>query len=284
MKFRIIKLIISIIFFALCWLWRLTLRLIGIKQSGTFAVLYYHSVTEDQRNRFIRQMNDVIRYSIPVPSYFDGPIENDTHYSIITFDDGFISVIVIALPVLVKRNIPLTIFVPTGYLGKRAGWINNEENNFTPEVIVSDDQLKELKKNELVTIGSHCVSHYSLLLLEEQEIRRELKDSRHVLEEILEEDVKLLSFPHGDFNQRILDLAFEAGYKRVFSILPKLTYLDSNSFIMGRVKIDPTDWVWEFRLKMLGAYRWLPLIFRLKARIKHFIGKSSSKNKYGGYF
>ncbi len=36
---------------------------------------------------------------------------------------------------------------------------------------------------------------------------------------------------------------------------------------MGRVRVDPTDWPLEFHLKLMGAYRWLPMAIALKRRL-----------------
>jgi len=265
---RIIKLIISSIFYWGDQFWRLMLKTIGIKSQTTCMVLYYHSINKDHCNKFARQMDEALKFARPISADIKGPVEKGAHHVVITFDDGFISVINNAFPELIKRKIPLTIFVPTGYLGKRPGWINNKENKSFKEVVITEDQLKKLKNDELISIGSHCVTHSNLLLLKEQEIKKELTESKHILEEILEEDVKLLSFPHGAYNQKILELAREVGYERVFTILPKLTFLNSDSYIFDRVNIELTDWIWEFRLKMLGAYRWLPFFFNLKAKMK----------------
>lgn len=77
------------------------------------------------------------------------------------------------------------------------------------------------------------------------------------LEEILGEPVRLFSFPHGKCNRDSIRLAKEAGYDRVFTIEPVFAFAEPQEFVTGRVSVSLDDWPWEFRLKVLGAYRWM---------------------------
>ncbi len=88
----------------------------------------------------------------------------------------------------------------------------------------------------------------------------------------MQRKVTLLSFPHGAFSDKHVELAEQAGYERTFSILPLCTYVDSLGFVIGRVKVDPSDWVIEFRLKLLGAYRWLLLAYEVKQKVRSVVG------------
>jgi hypothetical protein len=85
----------------------------------------------------------------------------------------------------------------------------------------------------------------------------ELSDSRARLESVLGRSVTLFSFPHGAYNAGTLSLAKAAGYDRVFTIVPELNSTTANAFVIGRVAVEPDDWPLEFRLKVLGAYRWM---------------------------
>jgi hypothetical protein len=66
-------------------------------------------------------------------------------------------------------------------------------------------------------------------------------------------------------------LCREAGYQRVFSIEPTMTVSNSPEYVTGRVIADPTDWDCEFRLKVLGAYRWLPMVCRMNRKIRSIL-------------
>jgi peptidoglycan/xylan/chitin deacetylase (PgdA/CDA1 family) len=186
---------------------------------------------------------------------------------VVTFDDGFVSVLENAVPELVERNIPFTIFVPTGHLGKHPGWIVDRGRAAFQETVISENELRELVKVPAADIGSHCMSHSDLRLLDCTTIKEEIQQSKLDLERIVGRKVKLLSFPHGSYNERCIEFADQAGYERVFTIQPTLAFRHPTEFVTGRASVSPGDWMLEFRLKMLGAYRWLPCAYSLKRKI-----------------
>jgi peptidoglycan/xylan/chitin deacetylase (PgdA/CDA1 family) len=108
-----------------------------------------------------------------------------------------------------------------------------------------------------VRIGSHSVSHPNFRLLDDEQARRELAESKADLEKITGRQVRSFSFPHGAYTARCLTLARQCGYAQVYTIAPGLTKAPRDEFIVGRVCADPSDWPIEFRLKALGAYLWM---------------------------
>ena len=175
----------------------------------------------------------------------------------ITFDDGFENFISVALPELQRRNIPSTVFIILDALGNEFG---------TPallEKVMSTDQLRRIPQ-DLVTLGSHTLTHPFLPSLGREEAVKELLESRLQLEKILNRGVTLFSFPFGGFTDELIRLSRQAGYTRVFTTLPHLAFTNTEEFAFGRIRADTTDWPLEFRLKLAGAYRWLPWAFALK--------------------
>jgi peptidoglycan/xylan/chitin deacetylase (PgdA/CDA1 family) len=182
------------------------------------------------------------------------------HYVGVTFDDGFNNFAEVALPELAKRHIPSTMFVISGAMGKAFGPQGH------PEAVMTTDQIRNLPQ-DLVTIGSHTVTHPFLPAISEQQAEGELRSSRTELEVLLNRKVLLFSFPFGGFNGRLVRQCREAGYERIFTTLPQMAFKEPNEFAVGRVRVDPDDWPLEFRLKLAGAYRWLPWAFVLKRKV-----------------
>lgn len=267
MTVRLIKMFISMIVWVLDSLWDFVCRGLGITRPGRCVVLYYHAVPGDQIKRFAKQMDDLLRLAKPIALNGAVHLEADTRYAAVTFDDAFRDTIFSVLPEIEKRNIPITIFVPTGYLGKTPGWQMEDGIPDRSEVVMSADQLKEVGNNPLVTLGSHCVTHSSLAMVSSEVARREIEESKIELERITGKEVKNLSFPYGEFIQDHLSLASEAGYKRAFSIVPSRAFSQQAEFLSGRVRVDPTDWVLEYRLKFDGAYRWFIVALRIKNKL-----------------
>ncbi len=266
---RTIKLAISCAFWLGEWLWQNSKQLAGTKTSKNAVVLYYHAVTDEQRQRFARQMDDLLKLATPVRADTTDSPEHKAHRVAVTFDDGFQCIFRNALPELLKRAIPVSIFVPTTSLGKEPAWIENEELRRKAGKVVDADTLRAFN-NGMVCFGSHSVTHPNFLKLDVSEAWRELNDSKYELESILGTPVILFSFPHGIHNPAVVELGRKCGYRRLFTVEPTLAFTSQDELLTGRVNVDPNDWRIEFRLKLLGAYRWMALVSKAKKTLRQF--------------
>jgi peptidoglycan/xylan/chitin deacetylase (PgdA/CDA1 family) len=113
----------------------------------------------------------------------------------------------------------------------------------------------------------HTSSHPFLPSISEQDATSEIVRSRTKIEELLGRKVELFSFPFGGFNEKLVDICRNAGYQRIFTTLPGFAFENSHEYVVGRVRVDPTDGPLEFRLKLAGAYQWLPKVFAIKRKI-----------------
>jgi peptidoglycan/xylan/chitin deacetylase (PgdA/CDA1 family) len=254
---RLLKLAISLVV-RCCDVARASfLKLAGRKPAPICVVLYYHGIDAAERPRFARQLDQLLRHTRPLDAALREPLNGKPNYSVMTFDDGFISVVQNALPELEQRRIPATIFIPTGSLGGKPAWIHNPAARGFREQVVSVTELAALGRRERITIGSHSISHPNFLKIDGEQAERELRQSKADLEAVVGRPVTLFSFPHGACNERVTELAKAVGYQRVFTIAPHAESNPTDKFVVGRVAVDPGDWPLEFRLKLLGAYRWL---------------------------
>jgi peptidoglycan/xylan/chitin deacetylase (PgdA/CDA1 family) len=267
MAVRLIKFTISFFVWVFDYLYEALCHILRKKKQTRCVILYYHAITGKQRKRFANQMDELLRWTKPIAVDKPNLPPDSNHCAGITFDDGFVSIHKNALPELRKRNIPATLFIPANCLGQRPPWIYDTENSDSGEFIMTADQLKTFKEDHLFSIGSHCLTHRNIKLLDDSEAKKEIFESKKILEDILKMEVKTLSFPHGAFNDRDVELAKQAGYERVFSIMPTLAYRDTDEYVTGRVDARPDDWPLEFRFKLCGAYRWLPLAYSLKRKM-----------------
>ena len=199
----------------------------------------------------------------------------------ITFDDGLQTFVDNALPELHKRQIPVALFIVTEVLGGMSTWAHHESGHDSEEAIMSEESLLHLP-SDLVLIGSHTMTHPALPSLNEAALRRELVGSRAKLETMLNRQVRLASFPYGACNDKTLAVCREARYERVFTALPTLAVTEPDEFVTGRVRTEPTDWPIEFRLKLAGAYRWLPQAFALKRKMRAALRPGSGRTIEAG--
>lgn len=249
---RIIKVGISFVVYLWDRVWCQVSRYCRWKFNGRCIVLYYHSVPKEYAKRFEEQMQAVLKLASPIDlrNLEELPGASTRTCVAITFDDCLDSFYENAVPVLLQLNIPATVFAVTDALGGRPAW--GEHYYLPDEQVMSAVQLKSLP--ELITIGSHTMTHRSLVKLPLKAARQEIVGSRQRLEDLLQRPVTLFSFPHGHYSEVLVHQCQDAGYERVFTTEP--TCARDGDFVVGRVAADPWDWPLEFRLKIVGAYRW----------------------------
>jgi peptidoglycan/xylan/chitin deacetylase (PgdA/CDA1 family) len=280
---RFVGLLISAAFLVLAMLVKAARRVSAKGNPGTCVVLYYHGVRREHRQMFARQMDVLLGCARPTEVSRKEPLSPGVHHAAVTFDDGYESVVENALPELEERRIPATVFVVTGALGKHPSWLTDPNDSAGQEKVLSIEQVQGLSPN-LVAVGSHTMTHPFLPALNEDDAKREISASRDGLEGILKKEIRLFSFPFGALNPRLIRLCRESGYERVFTIAPTFAFSDPQEFVTGRVSVEPTDWPLEFRLKLMGAYRWQPVAFSLKRKLlslrplKHAPGRKTAVN------
>jgi peptidoglycan/xylan/chitin deacetylase (PgdA/CDA1 family) len=259
---RLAKFVISAAFYTVRGVLRAVLRLFGRPQRGLAVGIYYHQVLPEQRARFARQMDHLVRWAEPIRADHMEPLPEGKSFVMVTADDGWKSFVENALPELRSRHIPVTIFVIADRTGDSLGEVADR--------IVSEEELCGLVPDiarGLVTIGSHTSTHASITTLDRREAWRELADSRTRLQGILDRDVTLFCFPFSSQSAEAVEMCRAAGYTRVFGGMPEPALGDPHEFLIGRVRVDPTDWLVEFHLKLMGAYDWVPFAADLKRRI-----------------
>jgi peptidoglycan/xylan/chitin deacetylase (PgdA/CDA1 family) len=205
----------------------------------------------------------MLSYAVPVDLSRGTPDIKRRHF-VLTFDDGLQDFYDNALPELSARNVPCVLFAVSGALGKVARWGESYYGELLP--IMSDETLRRI--TEFITVGSHTVNHVKLTETNVEHARQEITHSRKQLQQLLGTEIQYFSFPEGEYNQTLLNLCREVGYRHVFTTSPTLAFTSGDDFLVGRVATDADDWLIETLLKILGAYRWLPVAFRLSSAIR----------------
>lgn len=145
----------------------------------------------------------------------------------ITFDDGYKDNYLYALPVLKEYNLPATVFIIINEVGRaqadRLSW----------------DEIKEMQDSGVITFGSHAVGPDPLVKIESDEgLRREIFDSKKILEQKLGRTVFAFSYPEGRFNDKIRGLVIEAGYKLAVATNPGKNFADDDIFALKRLRMS----------------------------------------------
>jgi peptidoglycan/xylan/chitin deacetylase (PgdA/CDA1 family) len=190
-------------------------------------VLCYHAISDDWPHAlatgpatFERQLRAVLARGYR-PGSAAQAVEGRARVLHITFDDAFIS-IDRALPILEGLGLRATVFACTGYAdGGRpldVPELADDAARLPHELETMDwDALRSLGERG-IDVQSHTVSHPHLPRLGDEELRRELSESRERLEAELGRRVGLLAYPFGDEDQRVRAAARAAGYDAAFAL------------------------------------------------------------------
>ncbi len=142
---------------------------------------------------FRRQMEQLVESGTPVVSLAE--VTKTPGAVALTFDDGFVNFLIHALPLLQKYRFPATVFVVSGYCGKRNEWPS--QARYAPSLqVMGWSELRELSRCGIL-IGAHTVNHRRLTGLPEEVVRREMRDCRVELEDRTGAAVRALSYPYG---------------------------------------------------------------------------------------
>jgi peptidoglycan/xylan/chitin deacetylase (PgdA/CDA1 family) len=161
---------------------------------------------------------------------------------VITFDDGHVSNFAVALPVLLEHGLRATFFITAGSIGSGE--------------TMSWRQLRELHAAGM-EIGSHTLTHRPPATLNDRELRRELVESRRILEDGLGAAVTSISSPTGFFNPRMSAMARETGYRALCIGRVGLARDDGDPFALSRVAVKRG--IGERRFRSLLAFDRLTL-------------------------
>lgn len=217
-------------------------------------ILMYHHVDERWQewklsvspHSFERQMEflKAHRYNvIPLGEYVSllkdkKPIPKKT--VVLTFDDGYDNNFTEAFPVLKKMGFPATIFIQVDGVGRRG--------------YMTWDDIAILIENG-IEIASHTVHHGFLPDLPEEEMKKEIVESKAILESRLQRPITLFSYPGGGFNAAARQQVIDAGYEGAAATHPGPDYPDLDPYALKRIRVSRTsDNLFVFWLQLSGFY------------------------------
>lgn len=190
-------------------------------------VLLYHNIVEDDRpvkspfavkEATLRRHFNIIKKEgiavIPLAELTGNRLGKDQERKksvVLTFDDDYISMYRILLPLAKEFGYPVTLFVYTdGISMPGTGGLDWK-------------MLREMDKNG-IDIQCHSVSHGDLTAEDinggygpGKKLYDELYLSREIIGKNLDKNVAFFAFPYGRYSLELLDLARMAGYEKVFS-------------------------------------------------------------------
>lgn len=153
----------------------------------------------------------------------------------ITFDDGMLSVVEEAAPLLIERGMSATIYCVAGRLG-RDNSFPYEPSHVPRRPLASAASLAELAAAGF-EIGCHGMEHLPLRGASDPELRREIVDAKDALEQLVGAPVSSFAFPYGALPGASGRALIQSNYSAACSTRPAYARADDDRFALPRVDI-----------------------------------------------
>lgn len=233
-----------------------------LKDNYVAPIIMYHSVNpyalpENKLaitvKTFERQMHflKTHRYNVLALEELAGLIKEKkkipAHSVVITFDDGYKDNFTYVFPILRKYKLSATIFIIINEVGRpqndRLSW----------------DEIRTMRDSGLIAFGSHGLGPEPLVNIKlEESLKKEIFDSKKILQDKLGKPVNAFSYPEGRFNDKIRQLVIASGYKLSVATNPGKRYPKGDIFALKRLRISENAGnMFVFWVETSGFYTFL---------------------------
>lgn len=187
--------------------------------DGAAILVYHHVADETPRStsvtpeRFSAHLDYLARHDFTVSPLLDvlesirAGEELAAKTVVLTFDDGYLSVLENAAPLLRERGWPFTVFVSSDYVDQGYGGY------------LTWDQLRQLV-GDGAAIGNHTRTHAHLVRRQtdesaaawQQRVRGEITDAgQRIAAELGDAAIPVLAYPYGEYDVSVKEVARDLG-------------------------------------------------------------------------
>ena len=160
---------------------------------------------------------------------------------LITFDDGYNDNVLNAAPILAKLGYESVVFLPVAYVGA-ARALPHDRRLGVSNPVLDWDGVRVAESLGMRT-ESHGIDHVPLAVLSDDDARRQLVDSKRILEERLGRRIEAYAYVKGsraDFKPRHVAMLREAGYRAAFTTLTGSNAVgEIDAFEIRRYNVEP---------------------------------------------
>lgn len=158
---------------------------------------------------------------------------------LITFDDGYEGVHRYALPALVKRGFPATLFVSTGWLP------GPYDTGGALDTMLGWDQVRQLAAAG-VEIGGHSHTHPQLDQLSDERLWAEVLRCKAIIAEELGAAPVSFAYPYGYSSRRVRRTVRAAGFRQSLAVGNALAARAQGPYALRRLTVRRSTSIEEF--------------------------------------
>ncbi|GAA3348147.1 hypothetical protein GCM10020358_65480 [Amorphoplanes nipponensis] len=168
-------------------------------------------------------------------SFLDGCGALPERSIMLTFDDGYESLLQHAAPLLARLAIPAVVCVVTGQLGGHNAW--DESRGATRQSLLNGAQLRALSRDGW-EIAAHSHTHAHLRSADGRQLTGELARPRADLAALGLPPPRLIAYPYGEHDFRVRHGVRQAGYSAALALTGRVpTPSAANRFALPRIEV-----------------------------------------------
>lgn len=219
-----------------------THALASTEHDDKYAIIYaYFGIAENHTRpnfitseQFLEHISELVAgdYTIlPIPNIVDKFIQKkkiEPNAIGISFDGSDKSIITLAAPILIKNNIPFTVFIASSKISDKKSWS------------LSWNDLRKLNDTGLVSFGLHPSSYSRLSMSNPDEIKRQINGSLSDIRKELGVSPSLFAYPYGEYTKAYQKIIKDMGFKAAFGQQSGVAYDGSNLFSLPRFTLTET--------------------------------------------
>lgn len=169
----------------------------------------------------------------------------------ITFDDGYIDTLELALPILNAVGFSATCYFVSGRSGQYNDWDAAALN--VQKKLMTDDQIKAWQAAGM-EVGAHSRTHPRLTKCTDEELQTELAGSKADLEALTGSAVTQFCYPYGDLDERVSKAALNAGYEAATTVQRGRASPGDDLMQLRRILVSGSSMLYLFLIKLLTNY------------------------------
>ena len=160
-----------------------------------------------------------------------------------TFDDGFVSNLQGAVPVMRELGCRAINYLVADRIGKTSDWEAAEGGEARP--LMDDVQIRDwLAAGHW--IGAHTCTHPRLSRIPRARAKEEIVSCRKKLEDLFGVSIEHFAYPYGDYDEAVADLVREAGFKTAVTMDRGVNQGNMDPFRLKR-------WTARYPTRTIGA-------------------------------
>jgi peptidoglycan/xylan/chitin deacetylase (PgdA/CDA1 family) len=104
-------------------------------------------------------------------------------------------------------------------------------------IMLTWEDVRQMADENLVTIGSHTLSHPILTRITSAHAQQEIEESRRRIEEMIERPVRHFAYPNGDYNAKVMELVKRSGYSSACTTVAGCNENQTDLFALRRIDV-----------------------------------------------